>query len=430
MEFNIEKLSTLERKISVQISEDNLNSEIKTKLKMLATKVKLPGFRPGKIPLQVIENKYGKEARQEVISKLMQNSLQKALIESKVEPITNPTIDELNDSRGLKFSAKFEVKPEIIFADISQVKFIKYEAEITDEDVESAIMELRKQHTVWQESEEPVKDGMKVKVDFVGKIDGKEFSGGSGEDFDFVVGAGSMLEEFEKGIIGLQKNESKSVPVTFPDDYFAKELAGKQASFDITLKQISSPVLPDVNDDFMKKFGEKSGSLDSFKDKIRNNLKNHLQKRKDLLFQEDVFKKFSDANNIELPKGLVKHEATRLSNSYIENMKQHGKDVKNDELLAAKFEDRAKENIKLGLLVNEYVIQNKVNVDEQKVSEKITFIASTYADPEAVSKWLYSDKEQLDKIKSEVLEKQVVDTIADHSQVEIKNLSYTEIMKK
>ncbi len=430
MEFNIEKLSELERKIFVEIPQDNIKAEIHSKLQKLAKKVKLDGFRPGKIPLEVVKERYGKGVHEEVINDLMKSSLQKAILEAKVDLATMPTIGELSDTDGLKFSATFEVKPKIKFTDLSEIKFTKYEAEIKDEDIDFAILEFRKQQIDWQESEESVKDGMKVEVDFVGKIGNEEFAGGSGEDVPFVIGAGSMLEEFEQGVIGLQKNESKNVQVTFPDSYHAKELAGKKANFTITLKKSFNPVLPEVDSKFMEKYGEKTGSMEKFRDKIRNNLNVQLQQHQNILFQEEVFHKFADVHDIDLPKGMIDQEMSRINKGYIENLKQHGRDVKELELPSERFADKAKQQVKLTLLVTEFVIQNKLTVDEQKVSEKIALIASTYADPESVAKWFYSDKGQLDKIKSQVLEGQVVDNIANQSKVEIENLSYNEIMKK
>jgi trigger factor len=431
MQFNIEKVSKLERKIKVEIPLDNVKLEVNAKLQKLAKKVKLPGFRPGKIPLNVIKNRYEKEVQQEVVTDLMKNSLHDAFKESKVVPVTMPKISEFtNNDDGLIFSAMFEVRPEIKFTDFSKIKFTKYEADISDKDVDDFIMSLRQQQTLWKEASCPAKDGMKVEVDFVGSVDGVEFEGGKGDNVPFVIGSRSMLEDFEKGVIGLNIDENIKVDVQFPKSYHAKELASKKAIFSITLKKCYEPVLPEVDAKFMEKYGHKNGSIEKFKEKLLSNMKHQLQERQQDLFQKEVFHKFADAHDIQLPKGLIEQEISRMRESYVSQIKQHGREVIESELADSNFISQAEQQVKLTLLVTEFIERNNLTIDDSKVSERISFIASTYADPDSVSKWFYSDKEQLDRIKSQVLESQVIESIADQSDVEIKKLSYTELMKK
>lgn len=431
MHYDIKKLENLEREISITVPSDDVNKEIETKLTKLSKTAKISGFRPGKVPMSVIKKRYEKDIRNEVISDVMKSSLQKTFIEAKLDPVTIPQIGSVDDSEeNLKFTAIFEVRPDINFNDLSKLELKRTTAEILEDDVESMIDKLRKQSVDWESTDKKAADGMKVEGDFVGTIDGKPFDGGTGNNVPFVIGSNSMLKEFEEGFIGLSINESKDVPVKFPESYHEKSLAGKQASFAITLRKCYSPKLPELNDDFFIKYGVKEGGISAFKDKIKNNLVTELQQREIVLFQEEVLKKFSDAHDIILPQGMVEQEALRLRKMAMDQIRQYGGEPKDEDFPKEQFAGRAQEQVKLTLLVTEYIIRNKLQVDEQKLSEKIALIASTYADPDAVKQWFYSDKEQLDKIRSQLLEELVVEKIAEQSKVEIEKLSYTEIMSK
>jgi len=427
MQVSVEAPSKLERRLTVVVPVEKLNEAYDKRLANVARSAKIAGFRPGKAPLNVVKQRYGDSVRQEALSEVIQSSLYDALNQEKLNPVGVPTVEPkmIVPEQPLEFIATFEVLPEIENFRFDLKSLEKQVATIADEDIQRVIDHLCTQHTTWKKVERAAQDKDQVVIDFRGSIDGVLFAGGEAHDYPIVLGAKTMIPGFEEGISGMKAGEEKVIEVTFPKDYFSAEVAGKTAEFALKAISVSQPELPEINEAFVKKLGIKSGNLADLHAEIRKNLGRELERVIYSKLKTQVFDKLLEQNVMEIPKALIEREANRIHD---EVHPHHGHQHSHTEAEMASFNDAAKRNVALGLLVAEIVKQHKISADKERVQTYLTKLATAYEDPAEVMEWYSQNKRAYAEIEMQVLEEQVVESLLKDVQVTEKMLSYNELI--
>jgi len=329
MQASVEKTSAIGRKMSVVVPADKIESAVQSKLKQLSKQVKIQGFRPGKVPMKIVEQQYRGSATNDVLGDVIQSSLQEALASEEIVPAVQPDIvpEPLEKGKDFTYIANFDVYPEFEKLDLNGVKVLKPESEVTDADVDKVIENMRTQQVTWEEVTRKSKQGDRVIVDYTGSVDGDEFEGGKAEDHPVVLGEGQMLPDFEKGIEGMKAGDNQDIEVNFPDDYQA-DLAGKKAIFKIDVKTVSQSTLPDIDEEFIKSFGVESGKEDELRAEVRNNLETNLKSQLSSTLRQRTFDALLEKNQTELPLKMVQEEAQRMVQEQKNQMLQQGIDEK------------------------------------------------------------------------------------------------------
>ncbi|MGB1801210.1 MAG: trigger factor, partial [Gammaproteobacteria bacterium] len=354
MQVSVENISSLERKIKVELSEVQINTEVSNRLVNMTKTTKIQGFRPGKVPLKVITGRYGAQVRKEVVGQLVEKSLYEAIDQEKLKPAGLPKIDELNDEEGkdLAYTAVFEVYPEVTLKPMTDIKVEKIACDVSDDDVAKMIDMLRKQRRELKPVERASKDGDSVNINFEGFIDGEAFEGGKAENYDLELGAKSFIEGFEEGLIGKSAGDEVTLDLKFPDDYGKEELKGKQTEFKVKVNLVNEFVLPELNEEFMQQFGVKDGKEETLNAEIRRNMEREVELVARRELKEKVFESLREENEVELPKSLIENEQHRVKHEMQERLKQQGLDSaaigEADESL---FVDQAEKRVALQLIV-------------------------------------------------------------------------------
>lgn len=429
MQVSVEKGDGLERNMLVDLPAEQVDAEVNKRLQQLSKQVRLDGFRPGKVPMRVIKQRFGEQVKQEAYGELIQTSYYKAVNQEGLKPAGEPKI-ELRDEdgeRGFGYSAKFEVMPEVELADFSGISVVKPLAEVQDTDIDAMVEKLKKQRTIWNDVDRAAQDGDTVHIDFKGMIDGEAFEGGSAENVPLVLGSGAMIPGFEDGLVGASADEERTLEVSFPEDYQNKEVAGKPSTFEVKVLKVSEPTLPEIDEDFVKAFGVEDGTEASFMKEIRGNMERELSQKMLATTKERALDALLGANDLIVPGALVSQEAERLKQQAQNDMAQAGQTSSIDLPLSI-FESQAERRVKLGMLVAEIVSKNDLTVDQDRVRRKIEDLASTYEDPEEVVHYYLNDANQKAGIDNLVLEDQVVDWLLDQMQVTDEQTSFDEIM--
>lgn len=429
MQVSVESTEGLERRMTVELPADKVNEALEKRLKELARTVKLDGFRPGKVPLSVVRKRFSGQVRQEVFGDLVQSSYFQALSDEKLRPAGEPSIEPLETAPdgGMGYVAIFEVMPEVMLQDISG-KLIKLpQVTVTDSDLEAMLDKLRKQRTTWNKVDREGRDGDQLTIDFKGYIDGEAFDGGSAEGVPLVLGSASMIPGFEEGLVGAKAGESRSVDVQFPETYQAQKLAGKAARFDVTVHQVSEPILPVIDEEFAKGFGVNDGGLEGLYREIRANMERELSDKVQSLVKEQAMDVLLEANSVVVPKALIRREAEALLRQTKENLTQR-RQKSNVDLPITLFEEQAQRRVSLGLIIGEVIKQGKIELDQERVRKKVEQIAQSYEDPQEVVNYYYANREQLSGIENVVLEDQVVDWVMEQVQVETNPQGFDELM--
>ncbi|MBK4988046.1 MULTISPECIES: trigger factor [unclassified Pseudomonas] len=428
MQVSVENTSALERRMTIAVPAERVENEVNKRLQQTAKRAKVAGFRPGKVPMSVIRQRFEADARQEAFGDLVQASFYEAIVEQKLNPAGAPAVEPKSFEKGkdLEFVAIFEVFPEFTVAGLETIKVERLSAEVADSDLDSMLEVLRKQNTRFEAVERAAQNDDQVNIDFVGKVDGEAFPGGSAKGTPLVLGSGRMIPGFEEGLVGAKAGEERVVNVTFPEDYQNLDLAGKAAEFTITVNSVAAPVLPELNEEFFAQFGIKESTLEGFRTEVRKNMERELRQAIKTKVKNQVMDGLLAANPIEVPKALLENEVNRLR---VQAVQQFGGNIKPDQLPAELFDEQAKRRVVLGLIVAEVVKQNELKPDEAKVREMIEEMASAYQEPEQVIAWYYKNDEQMNEVRSVVLEEQVVDTVLQKATVTDKSVSYEEAVK-
>ncbi|MBV4492123.1 trigger factor [Pseudomonas oryzicola] len=428
MQVSVENTSALERRMTIAVPAERVENEVNKRLQQTAKRAKVAGFRPGKVPMSVIRQRFEADARQEAFGDLVQASFYEAIVEQKLNPAGAPAVEPKSFEKGkdLEFVAIFEVFPEFTVAGLESISVERLSAEVADADLDNMLEVLRKQNTRFEAVERAAQKDDQVNIDFVGKVDGEAFAGGSAKGTQLVLGSGRMIPGFEDGLVGAKAGEERVVNVTFPEDYQNLDLAGKAAEFTITVNSVAAPVLPELNEEFFAQFGIKETTLEGFRAEVRKNMERELRQAIKAKVKNQVMDGLLAANPIEVPKALLENEVNRLR---VQAVQQFGGNIKPEQLPAELFEEQAKRRVVLGLIVAEVVKQFELKPDEGKVREMIEEMASAYQEPEQVIAWYYKNDQQLNEVRSVVLEEQVVDTVLQKATVTDKSVSYEDAVK-
>ncbi|WP_210394876.1 trigger factor [Motiliproteus sediminis] len=431
MQVSVEATSSIERQMTVTVPAARIEDDVNSRLKQTARSARIDGFRPGKVPLNVIKRRYGKGIRQEVLGDVIQHTFYEAVTQEKLKPAGGPSIEPKSDAEGQDFEyvATFEVYPEIALADFSAVEVEKQVSAIADTDVDKMVESLQKQHADWTEVERAAEDGDRVNIDFEGFKDGEAFQGGKSEGHDLVLGSGTMIPGFEDGLVGMKAGDEKELELTFPEAYHAEELAGAAVVFKTKVNSVSAPELPELNAEFFSKFGIEETELDGFKAEIRKNMERELKQALNAKIKNRVLNKLVEANSVEVPKALVDGEIDRLRQQAVQQF-GGGANLDPSALPAELFEGQARQRVSIGLLVGEVIQSNELKADEARVKETVEEIAETYQQPEEVRDYYLNNKEQLAQVEALVLEDQVVDLLLSQAKVTEVEVSYEEALKQ
>lgn len=428
MQVTVEAPSKIQRRVTIVVPIEKVDQAYDQRITKISKTAKLNGFRPGKIPLDVVKQRFGDSARQEALSEVIQSSLYSAMDQEKLSPVGVPMVEPKTVLAGqpLEFVATFEILPQIekVLFDLSSLE--KQVATIQTEDVSKVIEHLQNQHTTWQKVDREVQEKDQAVIDFRGTIDGVAFAGGEAHDYPIVIGSKTMIPGFEEGVLGAKAGEERVVKVTFPENYFAKEVAGKEAEFAIKVIKVMEPKVPELNENFVKKLGVKSASLEDLRSEIRNNLERELDRMIKAKLKGQVFDKLLEQNPVELPKALIEREAKRIHDELHPHHKGH--DHGHTEAEMATFNEAAQRNVALGLLVGEYVKQHNISISKERIDAYIHAISAVYENPEEVGKWYANNKQALAEVQMQVLEELVVEKLLEGVQVTEKMLSYNELI--
>lgn len=414
MQVSVETTGTIDRKMTVELPAAQIDETVEKRLKALAGRVKIDGFRPGKVPFSLVKKRYSDSVRYEVVESLLGSSFQEAARQQNLRVAGLPDIDlkTLEAGKNLEYVASFQVYPEFTIAGVDTLNITRLTSEVTDADLDKMIEVIRKQNQDWQTVERAAQNGDSVTIDFVGTLDGETFEGGSANDYAVELGAGRMLKDFEEGLIGMQAGEEKTVDVAFPDNYQAENLKGKTAQFKLSVKQVREPVLPEIDADFIKRFGVDAGDVETFRAEVKKNMLHELDKALKSQVKQQVMDGLADLHAIEVPKALVADEVNYIREEFQQNT---GSSAQN--LPDALFAPQAERRVKLGLIVGEVIRQHNLQRDSARVDAMLESLASTYEDPQALISYYRQDRKAMQTIEAAVMEEMIVDWVLEKATV-------------
>lgn len=422
--------SALERRIDMSVPLSEIDRNVEQRLKKLARTVKMAGFRPGKVPLRIVAQQYGPQVRSEVVGDAVQKAFGDVVRERNLRVAGFPRIEAKQpaDAAQLEFSAVFEVYPEVKLGDISAREIVRPALTVGEAEVDHTIEVLRKQRKTYVAVDRAVQSGDRVVVDFTGRIDGEIFQGGQASDFPFVLGAGTMLADFEAQIEGALAGTDRSFDLVFPADYHAKDLAQKTARFDVTVKRIEAPVLPEVDAEFAKALGVADGDLGKMRLEVRTNLEREVNKRIGARVKEQVMTALLEVNPIEVPKALADMEARQLAESARQDLESRGVNTKAAPVDPAWFAEQALRRVKLGLILAELVREKNLQAKPEQIRSFVEDLAQSYDDPPEVVRWYYSQPKRLAEAEAVVIEENVVNWALANCQVTEREIAFDELM--
>lgn len=427
MQVSVETVSNLQRRMIVQVPAERIEQEVDRRLRSLMKRVRIDGFRPGKVPLKVVQQRYGAGVYQEVVGDVVQSTYQEAIAQEKLQPAGGPSIEPkvMEPGKGLEYVATFEVFPQVQAADLSQVSVERPRVEIGEADVDKVIESLRRQHKTFVAVDRPAREGDQVVVDFEGSLDGETFEGGKAEAAPVELGAGQMLAAFEEQLVGLRPGEEKTLDVPFPEGYPAEHLAGKTAQFAVKVREVKEPSLPPVDEDFARAFGIKEGGVDKLREEVRANMAREVEESVKNRVKTQVMDALYKAHDLELPEALVKEEIERLRQ---QAAARFGEQVKGQNLPDELFAEEARRRVALGLIIRELVRSNDLSVDPERVQETLERMAAGYEDPKQVIDYYRTNAQAMSGLEAMVLEEQVVDWVLGQGTVTEKPTSFDELM--
>ncbi|MDP5239601.1 trigger factor [Uliginosibacterium sp. 31-16] len=432
MQTNEVTLGALERRIDVSVSQAEFETQVAARLKHLGRTVKMAGFRPGKVPTKMVEQSYGPQVRNEVLGEAVEVAFNRAVQEQKLRVAGYPNIEpKVTSAEGvMEFVATFEVFPEVVVGDLSAAELERPVLAVGDAEVDRTIEVLRKQRTAYAKAERASQEGDRVLIDFTGRKDGEIFEGGQASDFSVVVGGGQMLPDFDAALRGLNVGDSKTFDLTFPAEYHAKNLAGQTVQFEITLKGVEAPILPEVDATFAQALGVADGNIDTMRAEIKANLEREVARRIRARVRDQALEVLSKSATFEVPKALVDGESGRMAEAAKQDLAQRGVDVKNVPVEKGWFTEQAASRVKLGLLVAEIVGKHDLQAKPEQVRARVDDMAQTYEQPSEVVRWYYSKPENLRDIQDAVVEDNVVEWVLGQAKVSEKVFTFEELMEQ
>ena len=426
---HIKSISEVKKEMIIEISSEIIEEKVTQRLKVIGRKAKIKGFRPGKIPANVVKQHYGAEANQESLSELIQKSYSEAITSNKLRPVGSPQIEpqENKNNSNFIYKATFEILPEIKLKGLDGIKINKPEVDITDKDLDLMMEKLRKQKRTWSETTKKSTEGDQINIDFKGSLDGEVIQGGEGKSVPVVLGEGQMLPDFEKALYGLKSRDTKKFNVKFPKDYHSLELAGKKINFEVSVNLIEEPILPELNDLLAEEFGVKEGGIDKLKSDVRDNMLREVNQRVAQDLKEQVMNNLIEANNIDIPDVMHENEITNMQK---ESMRQMG--IKEDGEMppAENFTELAAKRVKLGLLLSQFIEDNSLTVDADKLQKRVEEMCAGYEDPSVMTDQYMNNPQFISQIEPIVIEEQAIALIAEKAKEKIKKISFTKYMDK
>lgn len=431
MQVSVEVTSGLERRLTVGLPAENLDSVVEERLTQAQKNLRLPGFRPGKVPMREVRRRLGKDVRLEALSEIMQDKFFEAIAQEKIEPAGMPRFEPISMEPGeeVKFAAIFEVFPEVALQAFDDIEITKPVAEIGEEDVEKVIEDLRRQRSTWAEKDGKAENGDQVNINYVGTLEGEAFEGGTADGQNLELGSGQMIPGFEDGIVGMAAGEEKTIDVTFPEDYHAENLKGKEVQFAITVNKVEARELPEIDAEFMQQFGVEEGDLDAFRAEVKKNMERTLKQNLEANIKSQVMDALVEKHELEVPQVLVNGEVQRMRQEMLQQFgggQQFDSSLLPDDL----FTEQAERSVRLGLIVREVVSANDIKADEDKVRAHVEEIAQQYDEPQELIDWVYNNPQQLQQLEGAVIEQQVVDLVLEKAKVEEKAMSYEEAVSQ
>ena len=430
MAANVENLGTLERRVSMRVPVRDIEKQVDERLKQLARNVKMPGFRPGKVPMKIVAQTYGPQVRNEVLGDAVQKSFSDVVKEANLRVAGYPKIEKKDDAGtdALEFSATFEIYPEVKPGDLSGTAFEQPKVAVDDAAVARTIEVLRKQRTKFVAADRPAKDGDRLTVDFNGTIDGVPFDGGAAQGFVFALGGGSMLPEFDAAARGMSAGESKRFGLKFPADYHGKDVAGKDAQFEIVVKTVDEPRLPEIDAEFAKSLGVVDGDVEKMRGEIRANVEREVKKRIDSRVKNQAMEALLASTPLEVPKALVDMEAQQLVQRAAQDLQGRGLKPEQLNLNPQQFEEAAKRRVALGLIIAELARAENLQPKPAEVRALVEQEAQSYESPAEVVKWFYMQPQRLSEMEAMALEANVVKWVLSKAKVQEKEMAFDELM--
>jgi len=428
MQVTVENVSELGRRMTVTVEDANIEQAVQERLKEIQPTVKMSGFRPGKVPAKMVAQTHGSSARRDVIDALVQSSMQEAFTQEKINPASPPHIESMNEEGALfVYAMVYDVFPEVKEINLKDIELEKTTAEVQAEDVDKMLETLREQRMTWEPLKRAAKEGDGVTIDFVGSIDGEEFEGGKGSDVLVVIGDGNMLPEFDNQLIDKKAGQETTITMTFPDDYRAEHLQGKEASFAVTVKSVAKKKLPKLDKEFAAICGVEAG-IAALKKEVKENMTRELATALKTQNKRKVMDSLAENNEVTLPETPVQREAEYLMEQAKTNLKNQGVSIDGIPFDIENFKEPAKRRVLLSLLIGKIISDNDVQPDEEKVKEVIDGIASSYEDPEDVVKFYMNDQQKLSEIQMTVVEDSVVEWIYDNVKVTENASTFSDVM--
>ena len=433
MAVNVETLEKLERRITLSLAAGEINHEVESRLRNLARTVKADGFRPGKVPMSVVAQRYGYSVQYEVVNDKVGKAFADAATEAKLRVAGAPRITQKDEAPEgqIVFDATFEVYPEVSIGELSALEVERISADVTEAAIDRTIEILRKQRRSFglRAAADGVQEGDRVSIDFEGKIDGEPFAGGKAEDFQFIVGEGQMLEQFDKSVRGMKVGESKTFPLQFPADYHGKDVAGKEADFLVTVKKIEAQHLPEVNEALAKSLGIKDGTVEALRADVKKNLEREVKFRVLSRNKASVMDALVKVAQLDVPKALVAGEVERMTEAARADLKKRGvKDAENAPIPAEIFEPQAERRVRLGLVVGELVRANNLQAKPDQLQAHIEEMAQSYERPAEVVRWYLGDRQRMAEVEAVVIENNVAEFVLAKAKVTDKVVPFDELM--
>lgn len=423
-------VSALERRIDMSVPLADIEKDVEARLKKMSRTVKMPGFRPGKVPFRMVAQSYGPQARSEAIGAAVERVLGEQIRAQSLRVAGYPSIEpkEPTGTDALEFTAVFEVYPEIVIGDVSAQEIERPQLEVGDAEVAKTLDVLRKQRTNFAEVERAARDGDRVVIDFTGRKDGVEFDGGKAADFPFVIGAGQMLKDFETAVLGLKAGESKTFDMTFPAEYHAENLAGQTVQFEVAVKKVEEPKLPEVDAEFAKSLGVADGDVAKMREEVKANLEREVKRRIQARIKERVMNVLIETHPIEVPKALVQQESQQLAENAKRDFEARGMKTKDLPIDAAWFGEQAARRVKLGLIMSELVKSKELHAKPEQIRATIEDFAASYEDPSEVIGWYYSQPQRLAQAEALVIEDNVVEWVINNAKTTDVATSFDDLM--
>lgn len=430
MATQLETTGALERRLSLSVSMADIGQQVERRLREMSRTVRMPGFRPGKVPMKMVAQSYGQQVHSEVLGDAVNKAFNDAVAEHNLRIAGQPRIEPREESQEAMagFSAIFEVYPEVSLGDPASLSVERVQCEVGETEVDKTLEILRKQRTQWDEVQRAAVDGDRVTIDFAGTLDGVAFQGGTATEFPFVLGEGRMLPDFETGVRGGQPGQTLTFPVAFPADYNAAELAGKTAQFEVTVRKVEAPRLPELNEAFARELGVADGDMAKLRADVQANLQREVTQRLRNRNKAAVMDALPTLADIELPKALVQAESQGLAERALEDFKQRGMDVKNIPIPPDAFTETAQKRVRIGLIIGEIVKAHGLQAKPEQLRQRIEEFAQSYENPGEVIRWYFSDRQRLAEVEALVVEQNVVDWALARAQVADKTIGFDELM--